>query len=322
MQKKLLLVMMSALLVITATGCVKTPKLENGQEVIAEIDGKQYTADDLYSNLKDQYGTASLVDMIDNFIIDKELNGDTSAEKTKAKAYVEQMKEYYESQGQTWSTVLSNYGYTEDSLIEQYTTNYAKDTVAKNYYKSLVTDEEIQKYYDDEIIGDITAKQILIGVNTDDDATDEAKATANTEAYNKALEVIQKLNDGGDFASLAKEYSTDESASEGGTLAPFNKQSNYTTEFLNEAIKLNPGEYSKTPVKSEYGYHIIYIESKADKPSLDDVKDTIVTTLSDKAIDANSNYIYTAWKQLREKYNMKIYDTVIDENYATSVSKY
>lgn len=321
MKKKFVLVAMSALLLVGATGCVKTPKLENGDEVIAEVDGKQYTSDDLYDTLKDQYGTTTLVDMIDDFIISQEI-GDTKDEKVKAEAYVKQMKEYYEGQGQDWDTVLSNYGYTEDSLVESYTNNYAKESVAKKYYEDNVSDEDIDKYYKDEIIGDITAKHILISVSSSDGQTDEEKAAADKEAYNKALEVITKLNDGGDFAELAKEYSDDESASEGGTLAPFNKQSNYTSEFLNEAIKLNAGEYSKKPVKSEYGYHIIYVESKADKPSLDDVKDTIVSTLAQEAMDANTNYQNTAWKKLREQYNLKIYDTKLSEKYDTSNSSY
>ena len=41
--KKILMVLIASMLV---TGCVKTPKLENGEEILAEINGKQYTAND------------------------------------------------------------------------------------------------------------------------------------------------------------------------------------------------------------------------------------------------------------------------------------
>ena len=51
--KKLFLIAVAALLV---TGCVKVPKLENGEEVFAELDGKQYTANELYEDLKSNYG--------------------------------------------------------------------------------------------------------------------------------------------------------------------------------------------------------------------------------------------------------------------------
>lgn|SRR5574344_909034 len=320
MKKKLLIVTLSVLMLMT-TGCVKTPKLEDGKEIIAEINGKQYTADDLFDELKEKYGTTELVNMIDKYIISQELT-DTSSEESEAKSYIAQMKEYYEKNGQDWSTVLSNNGYTEDTLQQYYAFNYEKDTVAKKYYKSQVSDDDINNYYNDNIIGDITAKQILITPDTTDSMTDEEKASANTDAYNKALEVIEKLNNGEDFSELAKEYSDDESASEGGTLAPFNKQSNYPTEFLDAATKLEVGSYSTTPIKTTYGYHILYIVSKDEKPSLDDVKDDIISTLSEKAIDADENYVQVAWKAIRSNYGLNIYDTVINEKYDQVMSQY
>lgn len=321
MHKKLLALAMATLIAFGATGCVKTPKLENGEEILAEIDGKKFTARDLYDSLKSEYGTDSLVNMIDNFIIEQELESTDNA-KTQAKAYIKQMKSYYESAGQDWNTVLSSNGVTESFLIENYTLNYAKQEVAEKYFKESVTEDEINKFYKNEIIGDITAKHILITVDADEDMTDEEKSTKEKEAYNKALEVIEKLNDGKDFKELAKEYSDDQSASAGGALAPFNKQSNYTEEFLNAAIKLNEGEYSKTPVKSKYGYHIILVEKKAEKPSLEDVKDTIIDEITEEKMNENENYVNTAWKNLRSKYNLAIYDTIIEEKYNTAMSKY
>ena len=318
MKKKIMMVLVASLFL---TGCVKTPKLENGEELVAEINGKQYTATELYTELKKTYGTATLVQMIDKYIISQELT-DTSSEESQAKSYIAEMKDYYEKSGYTWADVLANNGFTESSIIEYYATNYEKDSVAKKYYKDSVTDDEINKYYKDEIIGDITAKQILIAPETTKDSTDAEKEEANTKAYNKALEVIEKLKNGSDFSELAKEYSDDDSASIGGTLAPFNKQSNYPTEFIEAAVKLNADEYSKKPIKSEYGYHIIYIVSKEDKPELDKVKDNIINNIANEKIEKNQNYVNTAWKALREKYNLKIYDTVVEENYDRTMSQY
>ena len=316
--KKILVIALGALLI---TGCVKTPKLENGEEILASIDGKEYTANELYTKMKETYGTSTLVDMVDEFIISKELTN-TASEEAQAKSYIAQLKSYYESNGSNWAQVLQQNGLTEESLLKQYTVNYEKETVAKNYYKSTVTDKEIEKYYKDEIIGDITAKQILIVPNTTTDMTDADKAKANTNAYNKALEVIEKLKNGEDFSELAKTYSDDDSKEIGGTLAPFNKQSNYPTDFINQAIKLNAGEYSKTPIKTTYGYHIIYIVSKEDKPSLEDTKETIINTIAENKIKDNENYMYTAWKAVREKYNFTINDTIVNEKYNQAMSKY
>ena len=318
MKKKIMMVLVASLFL---TGCVKTPKLENGEELVAEINGKQYTATELYTELKKSYGTATLVEMIDKYIISQELT-DTSSEESQAKSYIAEMKDYYEKSGYNWADVLANNGFTESTITEYYATNYEKDSVAKKYYKDSVTEDEINKYYKNEIIGDITAKQILIAPETTKDSTDAEKEEANSKAYNKALEVIEKLKNGSDFSELAKEYSDDDSASIGGTLAPFNKQSNYPTEFIEQAIKLNAEEYSKKPIKSEYGYHIIYIVSKEDKPELDKVKDNIINNIANEKIENNQNYVNTAWKALREKYNLKIYDTVVEENYDRTMSQY
>lgn len=318
MKKKLFLVLVASLLV---TGCVKTPKLENGEEVVASLDGKQISANELYEELKGTYGSNALINMVDKYIVSKELS-DTKTEAAQAKSYIAQMKNYYENSGYNWSDVLSSNGYTEQTLIDSYTFNYAKETIANNYYKNNVTEKEINKYYKDEIIGDITAKQILIVPETNKDMTDEEKETAKVNAYNKALEVISKLNEGADFSELAKQYSDDDSKENGGTLAPFNKQSNYPTKFIENAVSLEVGKYSAKPIESEYGYHILYIVSKADKPELESVKDTIVTLIAKEKTEANSNYVETAWKAIREKYNLSIFDTNVDEKYKSSVSKY
>lgn len=316
--KKLLVIALGALLI---TGCVKTPKLENGEEILASIDGKDYTANELYTKMKENYGTSTLIDMVDEFIIGKELSS-TASEEAQAKSYVAQLKNYYESNGSNWAQILASNGLTEETLLKQYAINYEKETVAKNYYRSIVKDSEIEKYYKDEIIGDITAKQILITPVTTQGMSDEDKEKANSDAYNKALEVISKLKNGEDFSELAKTYSDDDSKETGGTLAPFNKQSNYPEDFINQAIKLNVGEYSKTPIKSSYGYHIIYIVSKEDKPSLEDTKETIISTLAENNIKENENYQQTAWKAMREKYKLNINDTIIDEKYDQAMSQY
>lgn len=321
MHKKLLIVTMATLVAFGLTGCVKTPKLENGQEVIAELNGKNITANDLYDELRGKYGVDTLLSLVDDYIVSQELK-DTSSEEAEAKAYIKQMKDYYTNAGQDWNQVLASNNITEDELTKMYTTSYAKETIAKNYYKETVTEDEINKYYEDEIIGDITAKHILITVDVAETATDEEKSKAEKEAYNKALEVIKKLDNKEDFAALAKEYSKDKSSSEGGSLAPFNKQSNYAKEFIDAAVKLNAGEYTKTPVKSQYGYHIILVESKAEKPALDTVKTNIIDTLATQKMSENSNYTNTAWKKLREKYNLKLNDTVIEEKYNTAMSQY
>ena len=81
MKKKILSILTCTLLI---TGCGKIPKLENGQEVVAEIDGKSFSVEELYDDMKVSYGTSFLVNMIDNHIAEKEIETDDDA-----KAYAE-----------------------------------------------------------------------------------------------------------------------------------------------------------------------------------------------------------------------------------------
>jgi parvulin-like peptidyl-prolyl isomerase len=85
----------------------------------------------------------------------------------------------------------------------------------------------------------------------------------------KAEELIDRLQAGEDFATLAKEYSEDGSAQWGGDYL-FGR-GNMVSEFENAAFSLAPGQITDTPVKTVYGYHIIKLEEKygeGEPPSL------------------------------------------------------
>ena len=71
-----------------------------------------------------------------------------------------------------------------------------------------------------------------------------------------ANELFLMLNAGSDFSELAKEYSECDSSSKGGDLGSFLK-GQFVPEFEAAFFLLDPDEYS-SPVKTKYGYHIIY----------------------------------------------------------------
>jgi parvulin-like peptidyl-prolyl isomerase len=93
--------------------------------------------------------------------------------------------------------------------------------------------------------------------------TAQPTAVPRSDAQALALinEIKQKLDAGGDFAALAKEYSEDTgSKDEGGELGWFAK-SQMVTEFADAAFSLQPGQVSE-PVKTQYGYHLIKVEER------------------------------------------------------------
>lgn len=84
----------------------------------------------------------------------------------------------------------------------------------------------------------------------------------NKDKKNKAEEILTRIKNGEDFAKLAKEFSEDPSAADGGNLGWFEK-GKMVQEFENAAFALKPGEVSGI-VRTQYGYHIIKVNDKKD----------------------------------------------------------
>lgn len=119
-----------------------------------------------------------------------------------------------------------------------------------------VTEEEMVASYEE-----LEVAHILI--STSSDVTEEP--LSDGEALKKAEEVYQKLQDGANFAELAKEYSDDISnKNQGGNLgrAPIEYFKNaFVPEFVEAALQLEVGQYS-APVKTQFGYHVITVLEK------------------------------------------------------------
>jgi len=317
MKQKILIISLCSLLLVS-TGCGHKVELQDGKEVIASIEGKKFTAEDLFSDLKKQYGTNTLVNMIDDFIADKEIKDNDEAVEY-AKAQVESMKHQYETYGYKFEDVLAQYGYdNEKDLIEVYKKTYKKELVVKKYLKeNKVTNDEIQKYYDEEIYGDYNAKHILIKSTATAEMSDDEKTKAEEDAKKKAEEVIQKLKDGTEWSTLVKEYSEDTGSVDGDGLIENFTKGDVVDEFFNSVKDLKDNEYTTTPVKSTYGYHVILRVSAGDKPKLKDKKDEIITALVENYLENDSDLYDNTWEEIRKSYNLKINDTTIEKNYET-----
>ena len=127
-------------------------------------------------------------------------------------------------------------------------------------------------------------------------------------------DIIKKLDKGEKFEDLAKEYSKDGSASDGGNLGYFNR-GDMVKEFEEAAIKLEVGKYSKEPVKTQFGYHIILKTEQKDKPKLDEIKEEIKDTLVQELIANTQNISVFALEWIREENDLKIYDSELKIKY-------
>jgi peptidyl-prolyl cis-trans isomerase C len=101
----------------------------------------------------------------------------------------------------------------------------------------------------------------------------------------QAQDIINQLNKGADFAKLAAKYSIDPGAKNGGELGWFS-QDEMVPAFATAAFALKPGQYTKTPVQTQFGWHVILSEGKrtAPTPALADVQDQIKQKLANQAV--------------------------------------
>lgn len=106
-----------------------------------------------------------------------------------------------------------------------------------------------------------------------------------------AQKVIQQLNAGQDFATLAKRLSIDkESAKAGGDLGWF-APNRMIPPVANAVALLKKGEFTKTPVQSQFGWHVIQLQNTRDRtpPPFDQVKDQIHQILLTRKFKAHSD---------------------------------
>ncbi len=82
----------------------------------------------------------------------------------------------------------------------------------------------------------------------------------------EAKEIIKELDAGKDFVELAKEKSTGPSGPQGGDLGFFTKE-RMVEPFAEAAFAMEPGTYSKEPVKTQFGWHVIKVEEARNQPA-------------------------------------------------------
>lgn len=288
--------------------------LKDGTQPVAEIDNYTVTADDLYEDMKELYSISSLLDKIDNKILEKKYpeTDDMNDEiKEQAENYYKAYKQYYQMDKETF---LSNNGFgSEKAFLEYLKLQYRRNTYAKDYIKTLISDKDVEKYYNDNVYGDINTKHILVKV--DSSASDKDKKAAE----NLAKEIISKLNDGKSFDEVKDEYKDKITYEE---LGYKSYNANLESAYMDAMQKLDNNSYSKEPVKTSYGYHVIYRIDQKDKPTLDDVKDEIIDSLVSEKKSEDKNISYIALDKMREEAGLKFSDTVLEKKYNTYMAQY
>ncbi len=319
--KKTLIIATTFLLIISTLGCSKETKLEGGEkELVSFTDTKlNISTNDLYEKLKDKYGINFLIDMIDTKILDKEFP-DSDSINDYVNIQVNSIKNYYKTETE-FLEYINNYGYkNEDELKEYFKLNYKRNLAIKDYLKTLVSEDDINNYYNNKITGDIQTKHILIEVKTTSSQTEDEKRTVKEEALKKAKEAIDKLNEGKSFDEVCKEYSDDDATKNMGGLMGFINTLNLDDVSRQELTKLEVGKYSTEALETEYGYEIFMKVSEKDKPKLEDVKTHIIETLADEKLTKDNKLQYKGLEYIRDKYGFSIKDEDLQVYYENTMN--
>jgi len=163
---------------------------------------------------------------------------------------------------------------SRDELLKQLATAKLTEAELKQFIKrhfltgksveALVDDKAIKAEYDRQSQADsaafVNASVRHILVATSDASTGQALRTED-EALARAKEVQTKLKAGGDFAKLAKDYSDDPGSKDNGGLYADAPIAQYVEAFKKAAAELPLNQISD-PVKTEFGYHVMKVESR------------------------------------------------------------
>jgi peptidyl-prolyl cis-trans isomerase len=186
------------------------------------------------------------------------------------------------------SDLLDNedFKYEFESMKDNFISQYVIKTVLNSV---TVSEEEVRDFFETNknAFGEnesVSASHILVG------------------DLSKAENLYEKIQNGEDFATLAKENSTCPSSANGGDLGYFGR-GQMVKEFEDMAFSLEVGAVSK-PVKTQFGYHLILLnDKKSDKAkNFEDIKDELKESLfAKKQQDAYVEKI----NSLRDKYGVK-----------------
>lgn len=247
-------------------------------ESVATVNGEKITKAELNEALTEQYGQEVLNNLIANKIVELEAKKQkVSVTKDEIEA---EYKDYVDQYGgeESFKQLLSSYNMDVEDVKKDIKNYLLTKKVMEDYVG--IKDDELKSYFEENKDSYNQAEQVEAShILVDDEKT--------------AKEVIKKLNDGEDFAKLAKEYSTDTGTKDKGGYLGYFGRGEMVEAFENAAFSMKVGSISSEPVKTDFGYHIIKVTDKKEvkEAKFEDVKDKVYQDLLEQKV----NEQYTKW---------------------------
>ena len=247
--------------IAVASMALSTAACSNGGKTVASYKGGKITQQEYYDEMKkSQSGKTALANMIINRVLEQQY-GNKVSKKQVDKQYNNYKKQY----GSQFDAVLQQNGMTASSFKQNLKTNLLTEAALKDIKKiSKSQEDKVWKDYQPKV----KVQHILVSKKS------------------KAEEITNELKNGKSFKSLVKKYSLDTGTKNNeGKLPAFDStDSSLDPAFKKAAFKLKTGETTKSPVKSQSGYHVIRMIKHPAKGSFashkKEIDDQIYQTMS------------------------------------------
>lgn len=286
--------------------------MSNG--IIGFSSGKFITESGLYNKMKNYYSIDLVLEGVDTTILNKkyDLSEDEINDlKETADNYIAQYELYY---GYTEDEFLAENGFEDyDAFIDYLGIDYKRSLYVYDYLETKLEENAVKNYYDEHAFGKVNTKHILVKTS---DTMDEA------QAQTIANDIIARLNGGETFDALATEYTTNYSGNviteDLGEMGAFD---NLEEAYVNGMKALETGKYSTEPVKTSYGYHVIYCVEKIEKTekteeiSNSDRMEIIDVLATEAGMTLDTSTYYKALIQMRKEAGLKFFDKEFKEKY-------
>lgn len=285
----------------------RVPRLKNGEQVAISIDKYAVSEQDVYNDIKKTNGLNSALRLID-LNIAKSYFGNGVEEEAKTNA---------EEQAESYIKQYSNYGYTEEQFLAYYGFKYKEefveylkgDYILNKYFeekvKASITEDDINSYYEKYGIG---KKKVYIFSEKD-----------STEVLDKIRSSLKK---GTSVEKVASKYEKNSEVSINNTELDYSSLSSYSDEVAKYIKKTNESSYSKVFTDETLGNVFVYVVSSETTPSLDEIKESIVSSLVEKKKTDNADLYYQVFIDARNEKHIKFFDEEFKKQYDDYVKQH
>lgn len=270
MRNRILICSLIAVLVGLMMGAAVAEEKVNGDDgdIVVVVNGEPITAFKFYAEMEKQVGAQILQNMIIESLIMQEVERlKLSITDADIAQQLEMLRMQFPNE-QSFQYALM--GMSQENLYAQLKIQAALWKLGTRNVK--VTEEEMKQYYEE---------------NKDDYKEPETVRARHilVKTEEEAKKIIEALDAGEDFAELAKAHSLGGTKDRGGDLGYFSYEE-MVPEFSAAAFALEVGQYTKEPVQTQFGYHVIKLEERNEEKqyTLEEVKDSVqLAILSEKA---------------------------------------